>query len=51
MMSQPGLQTIAMGILSNSSQSKGNQKMKYGQLIGYNKRNNFLEKLCGKWAK
>ena len=33
MTSQPGLQTIAIGILSNISQSKGNQTMKYGQLI------------------
>ena len=48
MTSQPGLQTIAIGILSNISQSKGNQTMKYGQLIEYNKRNNFLQKLCGK---
>ena len=41
MTSQPGLQTIAIGILSNISQSKGNQTMKYGQLIEYNKRNIF----------
>ena len=51
MTSQPGLQTIAIGILSNISQSKGNQTMKYGQLIEYNKRNNFLQKLCGKCGK
>ena len=35
-MSQPGLQ------------SKGNQTMKFGQLIERNKRNNFLQKLFGK---
>ena len=38
MMSQPGFliaQTIAMHILPNISQSKGNQTMKFGQLIEY----------------
>ena len=33
MTSQPGLQTIAIHILPNISQSKGNQTMKFGQLI------------------
>ena len=41
-MSQPGLQTIAIHILPNISQSKSNQKMKFGQLIKYNKANIFL---------
>ena len=45
---EPGLQTIAIQILPNISQSKGNQAMKFGQLIEYNKRNIFLQKLCGK---
>ena len=44
MTSQPGKQIIAMHILSNISRSKGNQKMKFGQLIEYNMRNIFLEK-------
>ena len=48
MTSQPGLQTIAIHILPNISQSKGNQTMKFGQLIEYNKRNIFLQKLCRK---
>ena len=48
MMSQSGLQTIPIHILSNISQSKGNQTMKFGQLIEHNKRNIFLQKLCGK---
>ena len=48
MTSLPGLQTIAIHILSNISQSKGNQTMKFDQLIEYNKRNIFLQKLCGK---
>ena len=39
MTSQPGLQTIAIHILLNISQSKRNQTMKVGQLIEYNKRN------------
>ena len=50
-MSQPGLQTIATHILSNISQSKSNQTMKFGQLIKYNNRNIFLQKLFGKWGK
>ena len=48
MTSQPGLQTIAIHILPNISQSKDNKTMKFGQLIEYNKRNIFLQKLCGK---
>ena len=48
MTSQPGLQTIAIHILPNISQSKGNQKKKFGQIIEYNKRNIFLQKFCGK---
>ena len=43
MTSQPGLQTIAVHILPNVSQSKGNQIMKFGQLIQYYKRNNFFK--------
>ena len=46
--SQPGLQTIAVHILPNISQTKGNQTMKFGQLIEYDKRNIFLQKLCRK---
>ena len=37
MTSQPGVQTIAILILPNISQSKGNKTMKFGQLIEYNK--------------
>ena len=48
MTSQPGLQTIAIHILFNISQSKGNQKMKFGQLIEYNTKNIYLQKLCQK---
>ena len=51
MTSQPGLQAIAVHILPNISQSKGNQTIKFGQLIEYNKRNIFLQKLCRKWGK
>ena len=32
------------------TKSKGNQTMKFGQLIKYNTRNIFLEKLYTKWA-
>ena len=38
-----------MHILTNILRSKGNQTMKLGQLIEYNKRNIYLQKLCGKW--
>ena len=48
MTSQPGLQTVVIQILPNISQSKGNRTMKFGQLIEYNKRNIFLQKLCEK---
>ena len=51
MTSQPGSQTIAIHIFSDISQSKGNQTMRFGQLIEYNKRNIFLEKLCGTWGR
>ena len=51
MTSQPGLQTVVIHILPNISQSKGNQTMKFSQLIEYNKRNILLQKLWRKWAK
>ena len=51
MASQPGLQTIAIHILPNISQSKGNQTMKFDQLIEYNERNIFPQNLCRKWGK
>ena len=35
-------------ILLNISRSKGNQTMEFGQLIGYNMRNNFLEQPLAK---
>ena len=47
-MSQPGLQTIAVYIIPNVSQSKYSKAMKFGQLIEYNKKNIFLQKLYGK---
>ena len=44
MMSQSGIQTNAIQILSNISRSKGNQTMKF------NMRNNFLEKSYTKYG-
>ena len=44
MMPQTGKKIIAIHILSNISKSKGNQRMKFGQLIEYNMENIFLEK-------
>ena len=40
---QPGKQTISMYVLSNISRIKGNQKMKFGQLVEWNMKNFFLE--------
>ena len=44
MTSQSGKQTVAINILSNISRSKGNQAMKFGQLIKHNMKNIFFEK-------
>ena len=44
MMSQTGQQIIITHILPNISRSRGNQTMKFGQLIENNIRNIFLEK-------
>ena len=43
MTSQPGQWAIAIQILPNISRSKGNQKIKFSQLIEYNMRNTFVE--------
>ena len=43
MASQPGFQTIAIHVLPNISQSKGNQTMKFGQFIEYKKINIFFK--------
>ena len=51
MTSQPGSQTIAIHILPKISRSKGNQAMKLGQLIEYNKRIIVLQKLWRKWGR
>ena len=48
MTSKTGKETIAIHILPNISKYKGNQTMKFGQLIEYNRRNNFLKKSCTK---
>ena len=44
MTSQPWKQTMAIHILPNISRIKGNEIMKFGQLIQYDMRNTFLEK-------
>ena len=46
--SQTGKQTLTIYILYNVLGSKGNQAMKFGQLIEYNRRNIFLEELYRK---
>ena len=45
---QTGKWTISMHILPNISRRKGNQAVKFGQLIECNMRSTFLEKLCTK---
>ena len=42
MLSHPGKQTITILILPDILRSKGNQTMKFGQLIEYDMRNTFL---------
>ena len=44
MTSQPGKQTIVIPVLPNISKGKGNQTMRFNQLIEYIMRNAFLEK-------
>ena len=41
MTSQPAKRTITIYILPNIPRSKGNQAMKFGQLIEYNATNSF----------
>ena len=41
---QPGKLIVVIHILLNISRSKGNQTVKFGQLIKYNMRNIVLEK-------
>ena len=48
MTSQPDQQTIVIHMSPNISRSKGNQTVKFGQLIECNMRNIFLEKSCTK---
>ena len=43
-MSQPGLQAIVIHILPNILRSKGNQTMKFDQLLDYNMRIIFIRK-------
>ena len=48
---QPRKETIAIHIMPNISRCKGNQIMKFGQLIKYDMRNIFLERSytkCGR---
>ena len=47
--SQPGQQTIVMHVLGNISRNKGNQTMKFDQLIKCNMRSIFHEKSYAKW--
>ena len=49
MTSQSVKQTITIHVLLNISRSKGNQTMKFGQLIEYNMRNISLKKSYTKW--
>ena len=51
MTSQRGQQTITIHILPNISRNKGNQEMKFGQLIEYNMRNIFIKKSYTKRAR
>ena len=48
MTSQSGSQATTIHILPNISQSKGNQTMKFGQLIEYSNIQILLQKSCRK---
>ena len=50
MTSQSGKETIAIGIMPNNSRSKGNQTVKFGQLIECNMRDIFVEKSFNKYG-
>ena len=50
MTSKPGKQTITMYILPSISRSKGNQTVRFGQLIEYNMSSIFLEKSYTKYG-
>ena len=50
MTSQPGKQTNGIYILPNTSRSKDDQAMKFGQLIEHNMRNIFVEETYTKCA-
>ena len=50
MTSQPGQQTITIHILPNICRSKGNQTMKFNQVIEDNKRNIFSSKIIQKMS-
>ena len=50
MASQTGQQVITIDILPNISRSNGKQTMTFGQLVEYNTRNIFLEKLDTKYC-
>ena len=47
---QPGKQTIAIYTLPNTSRIKGNQTMKFGQLLEYDMRKTFLKKSWSKFC-
>ena len=50
MAGQIGQQITTTLTLSNFSRSKDNQAIRFGQLIEYNMRNNFLEKSYTKYS-
>ena len=49
-MSQNRQQMFTMHVLLNVSRGKGNQSMKFGELIEYNMRNIFIEKSYTKYG-
>ena len=47
---QPGKQTVTMHVMLNMSKSKGNQRIKFGEVIECNMRNVFLKKSYTKYG-
>ena len=51
MTSETGQQVITVHMFPSISRSKGNQIMKFGQLMKHNVRNIFVQNSCGKQGK
>ena len=51
MTSEPVQKKFAVHTSPNISRGKSNQPIKFGKIIKYNKKNNFLQKSCRKFGR